>query len=199
MVQPLLGLALDERLEALGYLGVGHSFEAGVGDGGDRRIDAADRVGAAGGGVFLGRLVQALHGQLDGGVAVHVLGPHHLDGGAGVAAARAGGVEVGFLVAAAGDVVGEDAAGLPAQVVAGEDRHHGQALHGHRQVVADHAAELVGLALQAEGDALHLLVVLEVGLEELHHLEAGPAAPAMATAEWRSAGNTFSMARWAME
>ena len=27
---------------------------------------------------------------------------------------------------------------------------------------------------------------------------AGPAAPAMETPEWRSAGKTFSMARWAM-
>jgi hypothetical protein len=40
--------------------------------------------------------------------------------------------------------------------------------------------------------------VLELELEELDHLHGRPAAPAMATPEWRSAGNTFSIARWAM-
>ena len=37
---------------------------------------------------------------------------------------------------------------------------HGHALHGGGQVGADHAAELVGLALEGEGGALHLLVAV---------------------------------------
>ena len=60
------------------------------------------------------------------------------------------------------------------QVVAGEQRHHGEALHGHGQVLADHLAQLVGLALEAEDDALDLLVVLELGLEEPDHLDRRP-------------------------
>ena len=35
-------------------------------------------------------------------------------------------------------------------------------------------AELVGLALEAQHLALHLLVVLELGLEQLHHLDRRP-------------------------
>ena len=42
------------------------------------------------------------------------------------------------------------------------------------QVVAHHLAELVGLALEAEDGALHLLVVLELELEQLHHLDGRP-------------------------
>src|SRR5438552_1894850 len=63
---PDFGLALDEGLEALGNLRLGHPFEAGVGDRGDRGIDAPDDVGTAGGGVLVGRFVQALDGELDG-------------------------------------------------------------------------------------------------------------------------------------
>ena len=100
-----------------------------------------------------------------------------LDGGAGVAPARTGGLEVGLLVVAAGDVVGEDPPGPPAQVVAGEQRHHRQALHGQWQVGADHLGELVGLALEAEGHALDLLVVLELDLEEPDHLDGEAGRP----------------------
>ena len=76
-----------------------------------------------------------------------------------------------LLVAAAGDVVLEQPALAAAHVVAGEQRHDAEALHGGRQVVAHHLPELVGLALEAEDGALHLLVVLELELEELHHLD----------------------------
>ena len=38
----------------------------------------------------------------------------------------------------------------------------------------DHLAELVGLALEREGLALDLLVVLELHLEQLHHLDRRP-------------------------
>ena len=58
----------------------------------------------------------------------------------------------------------------PGQVVAGEQRDHGQPLHGHGQVLPDHLAQLVGLALEAEDHALDLLVVLELGLEQPDHL-----------------------------
>ena len=81
-----------------------------------------------------------------------------------------GGDVVLLLVAAAGDVVGEQPAGAPAQVVAGEDRHDDHALHRRRKVAAHHHRQLVGLALQAQRRALDLLVVLELQLEQLDHL-----------------------------
>ena len=56
-------------------------------------------------------------------------------------------------------------------VVAGEERDDGQALHRRWEVLAQHLAELVGLAFQAQLLALDLLVVLELQLEELHHLQ----------------------------
>ena len=99
--------------EALGHLGLGHASSKPVGgDGGDGRVDAADEVGAAGGGVLVGRLVQALDGELDGVVARHALGPAQLDVVRASRPPEPVGVEVGLLVAAAGDVVGEDAAAL---------------------------------------------------------------------------------------
>ena len=80
---------------------------------------------------------------------------------------------VGLLVAAAGDVVLEEPAHARPLVEAREDGHHHQALHRHRQVHADHLAELVGLAVEREVLALDLLVVLELGLEEAGHLHGG--------------------------
>ena len=86
-------------------------------------------------------------------------------------------MERGLLVAAAGDVVGEDPALVVVQVVAGEQRHDGQALHGHAEVGADQGGEAVGLAVHRQRRALDLLVVLELGLEQPDHLdgEAGGA------------------------
>ena len=152
----------------------GTAVEPVGGDRGHQRVDPPDQVGTAGGGVLVGRLVEGLDGQLHGVVAGHAHPVAELDGGAGVASARAGGVVLGLLVVAAGHVVGEDAARAPGQVVAGEQRDHGQALHGHGQVLADHLAELVGLALEAEDHALDLLVVLELGLEQADHLHRRP-------------------------
>ena len=149
--RPASALAGDQVPETLRDLFVADPLETVGGDRGHRRVDPAHDVGPAGGRVLVGRFVQALHRKLDRPRrASMAVPPAELDRGAGVAAAGAGGVEVGFLVATAGDVVGEDATGAPAQVVAGEDRHHGEALHGHRQVAADHLAQLVGLALEAE-------------------------------------------------
>ena len=66
------------------------------------------------------------------------------------------------------------------EVVAGEQRHDGEALHGHREVAADHRGEPVGLAVEGEHGALDLLVVLELDLEQPDHLdrEAGGAGDA---------------------
>jgi hypothetical protein len=44
-------------------------------------------------------------------------------------------------------------------------------------VAADHPGELVGLALQGQLGTLDLLVVLELELEQLHHLDGGPGGP----------------------
>src|SRR5690348_10062078 len=116
---PFGRLALQKLAEALGHLGVLHPLEAGGGDGGHRRVDAPDHVGAAGGRVLVGRLVEPLDRQLDGRGPVETLPVAELDGGPGVPAAGAGGVEVALLVAAAGEVVLEDSPDAPAQVVAG--------------------------------------------------------------------------------
>src|SRR5207249_2753015 len=124
----------DEGVEALRHLVPAHSLEAVRGDGGDGGIDAPHGIGTAGGGVLVGRLVQAPDCELDRRAAVEAVAIAELDGGASVAAAGARGVEVVLLVAPAGDVVLENAARPAAEVVAGEDRHHGQALHGHGQV-----------------------------------------------------------------
>ena len=63
---------------------------------------------------------------------------------------------------------------LAVLVVAREQRHDREALHRGGQVAAHEHAELVGLAFEAEHVALHLLVVLELRLEQLHHLDRGP-------------------------
>src|SRR5680860_132299 len=76
-----------------------------------------------------------------------------------------------LLVAAAGDVIGEDPASHGVEVETGEHRDHGQALHGHRQIRPDHRGEPVGLALDRQQRPLDLLVVLELDLEQLHHLD----------------------------
>ena len=61
-------------------------------------------------------------------------------------------MELVLLVAAAGDVVGEQPAGLRevvgVQVVAREQRDHREALHRHREVAADHQRQPVRLALE---------------------------------------------------
>src|SRR5215470_12092612 len=56
----------------------------------------------------------------------------------------------------------------------------------------------VGLALQRQGPALELLVVLEFELEEPDQLKADAGHPAIPTQEKSSLRNTFSMSRWAI-
>src|SRR5207244_2191924 len=115
-------------------------------------------------------------------VARHVALPELLERITRVLRARALGVEVGLLVAAAGDVVLEQPAQSRLLVEAREDRDHDQALHRGGQVHPDHLTQPVRLALQREVLALDLLVVLELGLEELRHLHgrAGGAGDAHA-------------------
>src|SRR4051794_41793600 len=72
---PFGRLAFDERAEALRHFFVGDPLETVHGDGRDGGIDPTDGVGATGGRVLLGCLVEPLHGQLDGGGPVHALGP----------------------------------------------------------------------------------------------------------------------------
>ena len=54
-------------------------------------------------------------------------------------------------------------------VVASEDRHHAEALHSQWQVSPKHLAELVGLAVEAQGLAFDLLIMLQLHLEEADH------------------------------
>ena len=166
-----LGQPVEQGPEPLGHLVVVDPLESVRGDRGDRRVDAPHQVGAPGRGVLVGGLEQGLDGEVDGGLTGHGVAPADLDHGAGVEAARAGAGLEALLVPAAGDVVLEQPPLSPPQVVPGEERHHGQTLHGGGQVVAHHLGELVGLALERDRRALDLLVVLELQLEQPHHLD----------------------------
>ncbi len=84
---------------------------------------------------------------------------------------------LGLLVVPARHVIGEDPTRPAGHVVSGEQRYHGQALHGHGQVFPDHLTQLVRLPLQAQDHSLDLLVVLELGLEQPHHLDGGAGRP----------------------
>ena len=98
-----------------------------------------------------------------------------LDDRASVEAARARGHVVLLLVASAGDVKGKQSALVIAtSVEASEDRHNSHALHGSREVVPQHLRQLVGLTLERQRVALDLLVVLELELEQLDHLDGWP-------------------------
>src|SRR6202012_5580027 len=77
-----------------------------------------------------------------------------------------------LLVGAAGHVIAENAALRGVLVVAGEQRDHGQALHGGGDVAPDHGGQPVGLALEGERAALHLLVMLELHREQADELQA---------------------------
>ena len=86
-------------------------------------------------------------------------------------------MEVGFLKATTGDVVGEDASLFQAEVVTREQGNDDETLHRHGEVRAHHLAELVRFALEAQAGAFDLLVVLELSLEEANHLDGGPGGP----------------------
>ena len=86
-------------------------------------------------------------------------------------------MKVGLFVAATRRVVGIDPAHFAAHVEPGEQRHHHQALHGHGQVGAHHLRKLVGFALQADRCPFDLFVVLELKLEQSHHLHGRPGGP----------------------
>ena len=63
---------------------------------------------------------------------------------------------------------------LGGEVVAGEQRHDGEALHRQAEVGADQRGEPVGLAVHRQRGALDLLVVLELDLEQPDHLDGEP-------------------------
>ncbi|CAM5696005.1 hypothetical protein SGRIM128S_00328 [Streptomyces griseomycini] len=88
--------------------------------------------------------------------------------------------EAGLLVAASGGVEGEDAAPTPlggGAVVAGEERHDGEALHGQAEVLADHHGQPGRLGGEGHGDALDLLEVREFDLVELDHVQGEAHGP----------------------
>src|SRR6185437_6899584 len=164
--------AVHYLLRVVGRLLVGQPAEAVIGDRRDHREDPPGQVGAAGGGVVVGGVVQRLHaGEYRVGDR-HVVGVVLLERGLGEDRAGADRVEAVLLVRAARHVVAEDPAGPGVLVVAGEQGDHRQALHRGHQVVADHLAEAVGLALEGERAALHLLVVLEFDAEQADELKS---------------------------
>ena len=155
----------------LGRLGVRQPSEAVVGDRGDHREDLPGKVGAAGGRVVVGRVVQRLHAAEDRVGDGHVVAVELLQRAPGEDRARPDRVVAVLLVRAARHVVAEDPADPGLLVVPGEQRDDGEALHGRAEVVPDHLGEPVGLALERERAALHLLVVLELDLEEPDELK----------------------------
>ena len=158
-------------------LGVGQPGGALGGGGHDDREDPPDQVRAAGRGVVVGRVEQRLDGEPDRLVAADRPGRYRFfSARLGEQRARADAVVVGLLVEAAGDVEAEDPAGLGrvggVQVVPGEERDDGEALHRGAEVVADHRGEPVRLAVEREHRALDLLVVLQLDLEQPDQLDA---------------------------
>ena len=145
---------------------------AGGGDHGDGREDAADEVGPAGGGVLVGGGEQRPQREVDGLVAVHALAPRGLDPVAGVDAAGAVGLEVGFLVLAAGDVVAEHPAaccgGRRSRRTAARPRSPAMAAGRLARTIC---ASWLALPSRLQELALDLLVVLELHLEQAHHLD----------------------------
>src|SRR5690606_40699654 len=77
----------------------------------------------------------------------------------------------GLLVTAAHHVVAEHPPGAGDLVIAGEERDDRQPLEGERELVADQPRQERGLPLQREGDSFDLLVMLELYLEEPHHVD----------------------------
>ena len=139
---------------------------AGPAHGVDHRPELADRVRAAGGGVVVGGVIERFDGDGDGLLLGQVGPPELLQRAAGEHRAGSHGVVLLLLVASAGDVVGKEPADAGRPVEAGEQRNHGESLHGHGQVSADHRAEPVGLAFEAQQRSLNLFVVLEFHLEQ---------------------------------
>src|SRR5579875_2770065 len=131
-----------------------------------RRPDPPAQVRATGRGVVVGGVIKGLERHANRVLLGEPAAPQLLQRTAREEGPGADRVEVVLLVAAAGDVVGEDPAGLPVEVETGEERHHGQTLHRHAEVAADHRREPVGLADQRKSGALDLLVVLQLDLEE---------------------------------
>ena len=158
-----------------GDLGVGEADGALRVDAVDDRVEPADRVGAAGGGVVVGGVVERLDDRPSGGVGRQPAAPGLLQRVLGEQRAGADGGVAALLVVPAGDVVAEDAARGHArggvEVEAGEQRDDGQALHGGTEVPADHRGEAVRLAVEGHGEPLDLLVVLELDLVQPDHLD----------------------------
>jgi hypothetical protein len=71
-----------------------------------------------------------------------------------------------LLIAAAGHVVGKQPSHTRRGVEACKQRNDGQPLHGHGEVAADHRAEPVGFAVEAQQRAFNFFVVLQLDLEQ---------------------------------
>ena len=170
--------ARDDRAGDVGHDGLVDPLGAFGGGGHDHGVEVAGRVGSAGGGVVVGRVVEGLDGDLDGLVGADVPVVALLEGALREDRARADGVEVAFGVDAADDVEAVDLAGFGdrgrVEVEPCEQGHDGEALERDAEVAAQHGGEAVGLAVQGERGALDLLVVLEFELVELHQLDAEP-------------------------
>src|SRR3954467_7866624 len=111
----------DDTVGDLGDLEVGDTTATRGGDHLHDREDPPGQVGSTGGGVVVRGVVQRLH---DGGHALtfgEVLAVELLQRAAGEQRAGPHRVERRLLVAAAGDVVAEDATLTGRQVVAGEE------------------------------------------------------------------------------
>src|SRR5690242_3035334 len=82
-----------------------------------------------------------------------------------------------LFVAAAGQVVFEDAPFRPFEVVPDVKRHNDQPLEYHGQVRLYHLAELVSLPLTGQLHPFQLFIMFEFGLKQLRHFNAGTRRP----------------------
>src|SRR5918999_5475112 len=165
------GSLRDQLLEQRPYLRLGDLDESAAGDGRDRGEDVAHEIRPPRPDILVGGIEQRFDGDLHRLVARQVGTVAFLKRRTCVLTTRAGCVIVVFLVAAAGDVVLEYAAEAAPLVEPGEQRHHYQTLHRGGPVAAEPLGQLGWPGLQRQTLALHLLVMLELGLEQAHELD----------------------------
>src|SRR5699024_5506221 len=122
--------------------------ETVFGDLGDYRPYPPPWIGAPGGGIGLGRGHERPKSQVYGLTPAQALTEPESKDGAGMQATGAARGVIELLVTTAGHVVLEQTPGTSLAIPPGEERHHRQALHGSRKMIADHLAELIGLALE---------------------------------------------------
>jgi len=140
----------------------------------DDREDAARQIGPSRRDIVFGGVDQRLDGDPESFVLSQARSPPLLQRVLRRLRARTRRLVVLFLPAAARRVVVEEPSLVPRLVESTEERDDDEALHGQREVRADHLGEPVRLPLERQPIAGELLVVLELELEEADRLHGLP-------------------------